>query len=75
MARKKKELPEIININGSTYKLVVFHINTGKDGKAPGVGVIPSNCTMMLDKESVDLGGGECFMTAYIPMIMLRGTQ
>lgn len=71
MAKKPKDaLPKILFVGRRTkekYKLTAFKILT-KD--AAGV---PLTCRLVKDDETIDISGGEEFMTGYVPAHMLKG--
>lgn len=68
--RDKRQMPDIVFVGPpqarQKFKYVVFKVDRRGDGE------IPRKLTLVLDHETIDLQGGEEFMTGYIPAHMLK---
>lgn len=67
MAKRSK--PQIVKAGDEWYQLVVLLIHS-KDARGR-----PKLATFIHDEETVDLAGGEEFITAFVPKKMLEKEQ
>jgi hypothetical protein len=65
MARPKRR-PGNVDVNGEVYSLIVLLIHTKNPDGSPAL------MTHVPDARSIDLAGGEEFMTAYAPRSMVK---
>lgn len=64
--KKKPAKPSSISVGGEIYQVVIMQIHTrDKQGR-------PKEVSIVYPEESVTLGGGEEFLTAFIPSIMAK---
>ncbi len=59
-------MPKGISVAGEEYRVAVLLINT-KDSKGR-----PKLCTFIHEEQSIELAGGEEFLTAFVPRKMLQ---
>lgn len=64
--RKGQKPPERIMVGDKFFKLSVMMIHSKNADGSPGL------CKLIPDDQSVDLAGGEEFMTVYVPEVMFK---
>lgn len=66
---KPTRLPEVVNVGGQIYELKVFLIHSKNPDGSPGL------CKLIPDDQTIDLAGGEEFMTCYVPRVMFPSKE
>lgn len=64
--KRRQGPPDLLKVEGTWFKLCVMMIHTKNPDGSPAL------CTLIPDDRTVDLAGGEEFMTVYVPKVMFE---